>query len=559
MSELLTHFHFLRPEWFALAPVLLVIERWLARSAASEDPFTGIIEASLLQHLRLARPRSAWFNPSTALSLLLGLAIIILSGPSWRQQPSPLARDAAPLIVVLDVSASMNTTDIAPSRLERSRQKISDLLTLIPDKQIGLMVFAGSAHTVLPLTSDHDILRSYLSALGSNLAPRAGKFPEYALAGVDRLLRQTRYQASVLLVTDGLGEASPQLMRAWCATTQYELHVYGIGHADPSQSDVPLERDRLQTLADSCGGQYIDITIDTRDVEAIANGLSDRYLILDDAALPWLDGGYGLVFPAMALALLWFRKGWTRVWIWPLLPLIMLLGAPEPAQAQVSREGEAIKAAETRVETASVYVPGMAEQVLDHFVGLWLTPDQYGRVLLALGHYQKAAQTFSSPVWAGTARYYAQEFRQAGILFNRKDSHAALFNEANAHAHRRDYIRAVRRYDELLARAPNFPGAQQNRDLIQTIIDEINRLSESQAGESGVSGDDIDPDNDPQIGDGAEEITFEQQERTQYSAEEILASPETAELWLKNVQQDPTHFLRTKFSVQLQERGVSEP
>jgi len=38
-----------------------------------------------------------------------------------------------------------------------------------------------------------------------------------------------------------------------------------------------------------------------------------------------------------------------------------------------------------------------------------------------------------------------------------------------------------------------------------------------------------------------------------------VASPETAELWLKNVQQDPTHFLRTKFSVQLQERGVSEP
>ena len=160
MSELLTHFHFLRPEWLALAPVLLVIERWLARSAASEDPFTGIIEASLLKHLRLARPRSAWFNPGTALALLLGLAIIILSGPSWRQQPSPLARDAAPLIVVLDVSASMNTTDIAPSRLERSRQKISDLLTLIPDKQIGLMVFAGSAHTVLPLTADHDILRA---------------------------------------------------------------------------------------------------------------------------------------------------------------------------------------------------------------------------------------------------------------------------------------------------------------------------------------------------------------------------------------------------------------
>ena len=63
----------------------------------------------------------------------------------------------------------------------------------------------------------------------------------------------------------------------------------------------------------------------------------------------------------------------------------------------------------------------------------------------------------------------------------------------------------------------------------------------------------------PKLGKkGAEELSLEQRPREQFTAEEILASPETAELWLKGVQQDSGRFLRTKFAIQLKERGVSE-
>jgi len=95
--------------------------------------------------------------------------------------------------------------------------------------------------------------------------------------------------------------------------------------------------------------------------------------------------------------------------------------------------------------------------------------------------------------------------------------------------------------------------------LMRQIIEESNRLSESQSNEAGVSGEDIDPEAGAQIADGANELSLEQQTLVQYSAEEILASPELANLWLQNVQPDPSNFLRNKFSAQLQERGVSEP
>lgn len=565
MNEMIDHFHFLRPVWLLLIPCLFLLELLLRREAGTDDPFRGIIEPALLEKLRLRQTSRVWFNPGSALRVLMLLTIIIAAGPSWRQQPSPLAEDAAPLVLVIDVSESMASTDIAPSRLERAGQKMRDLLGLVPDKKVGLLIYAGSAHTMLPLTTDHDIAENYLAALSTSLSPRSGKFAEYALPGIDKLLGATLRQASVLLVTDGLGAASRDLISAWCTRSPHQLLVYGVGSDSPAQSDAPLERDALKGLARDCSGSYTDVSVDTRDVEAIANGLSDTYLTIDDEALPWLDGGYPLLWPAMLLALLWFRRGWTRTWAWLLLPVCLSFGDPAVAQSDPDRafmgsEPEVQEGANQRAsaKSASPTNPaGPAERLLDGFVGLWLSPDQYGRVLLSLGHYDKAAHTFDNPVWQATAHYYAENFQKAETLFTRKDSDQALFNEANARAQRRDYVRAIARYNLLLERAPDFPGAQENRDLIQGIVDDINRMSASQQQESGVGSDELD-ESDPQIGDGADELEMQPQKREQFSAEDILASPETAAMWLKGVQQDPTRFLATKFSIQLQERGVSE-
>jgi Ca-activated chloride channel family protein len=189
---------------------------------------------------------------------------------------------------------------------------------------------------------------------------------------------------------------------------------------------------------------------------------------------------------------------------------------------------------------------------------LWLTPDQYGRLLLELGHYQKAAGIFDDPGWQGVAHYYGEDFARAALLFTRIDSPAALFNEANAKAHQRDYVGARKTYDAVLAVYPSLTKARANRELMQHIIEEANRLSESQTPEAGVGSEEIDPGTDPQSSEGAAELALDEQPLIQYSAEEILASPELANLWMQNVQPDPSNFLRNKFSAQYQERGVSE-
>ena len=134
-----------------------------------------------------------------------------------------------------------------------------------------------------------------------------------------------------------------------------------------------------------------------------------------------------------------------------------------------------------------------------------------------------------------------------------------MFDEANARAHARDYLRAVRRYDQLLAHNPEYPGAASNRQRVQELIDEINRLSESQQQEPGVSGENKELGSDDAIpADGADEISWEQAELVQLSAEDILQDPATSDMWLRGLQQDPSQFLAIKFSMQLEQGSAGQ-
>ncbi len=529
-AQFIEHFHFLRPAWvLLLLPVLYTI--YQQRQSRDETRgWQAVIAPHLLEALRVRQYRNHWFNPLSLSLLLMLLLTTILMGPSWRQQPSPLSKDEAALVVILDSSESMRQRDIQPSRLQRAKHKVADLLELRTGSRTALIVFAGSAHTVLPLTDDPQILNQYMTAVKPAVMPRAGKFPEYSLPRIDSIIPDRTTPTTILLLTDGVSDASEKLFADYFSQRSHQLLVWGIGQERPAPDSgiAPLAADSLRALADASGGSYIELSVDKRDVQSIHRRIDAHYVVTDDSAVPWLDSGYWLIFPCLVIFALWFRKGWTLQWG---LVLCLIGGALQPQQAHAA---------------------------YNWFANFWLTPDQQGRWLLQRGEYREAATRFANPMWKGVAYYYGEDFKLAAEYFSRVDSEAARFNRANALAHSQNYVPAVRLYERILDANPGHDAARGNREIVQAVIDAINRMSESQADEPGGSSSKELGEDDPQRADGAERKVFDAQELVQFNAEEILQDPDINEMWLRSVQRDPAHFLAVKFSMQLSEQEESE-
>lgn len=188
------------------------------------------------------------------------------------------------------------------------------------------------------------------------------------------------------------------------------------------------------------------------------------------------------------------------------------------------------------------------------FVHLWLTPDQYGQLLFDLGNYSDAANAYDTPYLKAVAYYAAEDFSSAATLFSQYGSEQAMLAHANALAHSRNYLPAMDVYQALKKRYPSNTAVATNMPLIQKLIDENTLMSESQRAEQG---DEVaSPEDGPKSSRGDEREDFSKQDRKQLSADELLQNPELTEMWMRQVQRDPSNFLKVKFFMQLESAGT---
>lgn len=257
---------------------------------------------------------------------------------------------------------------------------------------------------------------------------------------------------------------------------------------------------------------------------------------MDDEYSPWQDQGYYLVFLVMPLFLLWFRRGWTLHWGF-LLFIALSTTAPEPVYAGQSIENQ----------TSETQIPTDNHSLLDW----WLTPNQQGHWYYSKGEPLIAAQRFQDPLWKGMAYYQAEEFKLASEYFSRIDSEQGLFYLANSLAHDQEYLKAIATYDRLLKIDPDHQRAQTNRKIVRDLADAINLMSESQRTEENDGGSKALGEDDARRAEGAERKTFvEDKKDKQLSAEDIMQDTALHEMWMRNVQPDPSRFLASKFHMQ---------
>jgi Ca-activated chloride channel family protein len=247
-----------------------------------------------------------------------GVAIVALSGPSWRQAPSPFFVDKAPLVIALDLSASMQLDDIQPTRLERAKHKIEDLLKERAGAPTGLIAYAGSAHTVIPLTNDPDIVINLLAAMSPEIMPTPGKQARNVLPLLDVLMTGSQAPGTLLLITDGIDNSTTNTFSSHFSNRTEQLIVWGIGSIesplDMTTAFTPLQEEELKKLSIACNGHYQDLTINNTDAKRVQRLTVSHLVAAEDEFTPWVDDGYYLAIPMAFLILIWFRRGWTLSW-----------------------------------------------------------------------------------------------------------------------------------------------------------------------------------------------------------------------------------------------------
>ncbi len=307
MSEFFDNFHFLRPPWlFAVLP-MLAIWWFLFRG---RDPRIGLaddISPHLLDKL-VATPKDRPRIRPTTMLLPMGLvAVLCLAGPSYRRQPSPFAEDKSHLMLVVKMTPSMLTQDLQPSRLERTRTKVHDLLELRKGAATGLIAYSGSAHLVMPATVDSDVIDHMLEALEPAIMPAEGDALADALALAARASEKEATAGSLLVIADSVDPAQIAPIGKWREENKMTVQLIAA-----VRDDAAVKRSGIPEAAGVLGANYQRVTPDDQDIKAVASR-ADQAIVsgASGEAVQWQDEGYLLV-PLLVLGvLLWCRRGWS--------------------------------------------------------------------------------------------------------------------------------------------------------------------------------------------------------------------------------------------------------
>ncbi len=569
---MLEPFHFVRPWWLlGIVAAVLLAAYWARRRVRGshwEDSVAPELLAVLLEPAgQISTNRLPWIACAALILAALGLA-----GPSWERLPQPVEQRGDAMVIILDLSLSMIAEDVVPSRLVRARQKVTDILRLRKEGFTALVVYAGDAHAVVPLTDDTRTIENLLSALSPEMMPVLGSNLAGALDIARQLLANSRVsQGRMLLVTDGVDRMSDATERR---DPDFPLSILGVGtdagapipldfvnqpgevlrSQDGQRIVARLDSQRLENIAEICYGRYRQLTLDDGDInDLLATPLpsNDETIAVDREFDTWADQGFWVCVLLIPLVLAGFRRGTLVLLPMLLVPgaLLLTIAAP-PAHA-------------------------------GFWSNLWERRDQQAFEAMREGEPETAAALFEDPDWHAAALYRSGDYPAAAAGFSGRSDVTGVYNLGNALARLGEYGAAIGAYETVLAENPDHDDAAFNKALVEKLLEQqqSDQQQSDRQQEQGQSNPEDDSQsqgegsaqqeqNDQQPGqrDQQEQDTDQQpteseqtaSDEAQPEAQETEASrderQDAMEQWLRRVPDDPGGLLRRKFQYETNQR-----
>ncbi len=547
-----TAFHFLRPVFLWLlipAGVLLLLGIYTVRQEVS---WKKAIAPHLRPYIIRKGSDGVKIRMHVVLFLALSLGILAISGPTWKKIELPGQILETPVVILLDMSQSMMAEDLQPNRLERAKFKIKDLLDEDPRARVALVGFAGTAHTIVPLTKDYEIILSHIDGLSPDIMPFPGSDVAAGIALADSVTSVTDAPGTVLIMTDDLEDDVFDIVQEYALNSGNQVEIMPM--STPSGADIPSVRDEngqpirssldAQVLSQLTSLDHVEVhqlTLDNSDVEAISSGIRQNLLFTEEPQEKkddWRDAGLLLVIPMILLFLASFRKGWVLY----LFPVLLLSSCTEGTS----------------------------------FTDWWYTPDYQGQRYSDQGQFEEAATHYTDPMRQGVAYFRAGDYDDAIQAFNQDTTAQGAYNLGLAYFQNGDTLAAQLAFGQAVALDPGMEQAQKNVQMLSQIKGE-DGMNANDAQEASTENAAQNKQNDSMedLGGGGQEATeedmkTERREETVTSnvhmgkeldtvPDNIQASmpqDEDAQIRMRKVDDDPSLFLKRKFAFQVREKKI---
>ena len=426
---------------------------------------------------------------------VFALVLIALAQPRYGFTQQEVKQKGRDIIVAVDTSRSMLSTDVAPDRLTRAKLLTQDLVRLLKNDRIGLVAFAGSAFLQAPLTLDYTAVINALGELDTNVIPKGGTDIAAAIATAGEAFGKAEgHTRALVIMTDGEELDADGIVAAKkAAALGIRIFTVGIGSTEGSLIPIRngegrqdfvrdatgkpvqsrLDENRLKEIASATGGFYVPLGPDAAR-EIFQKGIEPMDLAetgIFAARQPLERYQWPLGF-AIGFLVLWLLVGERRK---PRnggfkrnTAVALIFGCTIPAQAastglqefQSGQYDKARQAFEQRLKSlpasrelqfnagASAYKMGDFEQAVSHFTGALLSEDKKLR--------EDAA------------------YNLGNALVRRGE--AAKENKAK----KADWKNAIEQYTESLAIDPKNKQASENRDIVKKLLEDLEKQEKQQ-------------------------------------------------------------------------------
>jgi Ca-activated chloride channel family protein len=465
-------FQFLQPLWLLLLPPLWLLVWAYARRLRRQSMWDRICDSRLLRHMTAGQAHGTGRNAYPwILGAVLTLGVIAAAAPSWSRVSYPVMESTSARVVVLDLSRSMLVQDVRPDRFRHAVAAASEIVASGYQGETGLVVFAGAAFVLAPLSRDDTTLLAFLEAVHPDTMPQDGSNLVQAIATAQDLLKASvRGHGQILLITGGDIESEAPVRAAQAAAAQgHRVSVLAVGTAagGPSlDSEGGLQRDAngrvqirktnfdlLRRVALAGNGSLVATGANVGDDDLLGARLDANQLVesdrrADSSMREAANDGAWLVWLMLPMTLLLFRGNqlWTL-----LLPLLVL--------APVEREARA-----------------------GEWDGFWTHPEKIAFQAYARADYDRALQTTDDPLLRGASHYRGGDYDRALEQFSMGDSAESIYNRANALAQLQRFAEAIAAYQQALELDPAIRSASYNKRLIELFL-------EQQSADAGGAGD----------------------------------------------------------------------